>query len=833
MLSRSRGGNIYCMKSDDKQIAEYVVNNIDVAIEKGWVKVFYQPVIRTLTGQLCGAESLARWIDPEYGFLAPNKFIGPLEESGQIHKLDCFIVDKVCSDIAERLGNNLDTVAVSVNFSKLDFETADMLEVVKNAVAKYNIPRDYIHIEITESMIVSNADLMRGVIDGFRNAGFEVWMDDFGSGYSSLNHLKDYEFDTIKMDMEFLASFTDKSKAIMTSAISMAKDIGLMTLAEGVETQEQVDFLYSIGCGKLQGYFYGKPLPLDEFFEHIKEKGITIEPRRWRHYYQAGSFCARYTDEPLEIIEDDGKDFRTLFMNKAYKRQIFTRDYTIEELDHVIYKTKSPLLKKYREYADTIEKTKNLETFYYTFDGNIICFQGVEISEMEGKHLIKGSVRNISLDNDFKKQNNVGNKLRELNHLFESIMIINIEKDTIFPLIGRSKYIEIPETTNNVLQEHLNRLVEGFIADVDRDKFFEFTNTSTLKSRIEASDNGYISNLFRFKGPDGNYKWKEMSIMMVPGSAGKEYLVCGKATADDAAHFFEKDNKIHNLEDYGIKSDDVFSLKMWESIVAGSSVKFFWKDKDCRFLGASRAFLDFFDVKIEDILGKTTKEMGWLVDEKAYDDAIQEVLSKGNNVLKLPGQCIINGIVHNVMSDKRPIYENGQIIGLMGHVIDVDEELSRLDKTYNERRLDPVTGLMNVSALADVTRSYAHNYAVNNVNYALLILRNEYHHRIVEDYGEEFGNKLLKRAGEVILEVTDGKCAVAKCLGADFAMITDVTEVGELKALVDKLRTELESIKKLDGYDLTLKIHIAYKLRNEEGITDENMYSAVLDVLMK
>jgi GGDEF domain-containing protein len=185
------------------------------------------------------------------------------------------------------------------------------------------------------------------------------------------------------------------------------------------------------------------------------------------------------------------------------------------------------------------------------------------------------------------------------------------------------------------------------------------------------------------------------------------------------------------------------------------------------------------------------------------------------------------------MSDKRPIYENGQIIGLMGHVIDVDEELSRLDKTYNERRLDPVTGLMNVSALADVTRSYAHNYAVNNVNYALLILRNEYHHRIVEDYGEEFGNKLLKRAGEVILEVTDGKCAVAKCLGADFAMITDVTEVGELKALVDKLQTELEDIKKLDGYDLTLKIHIAYKLRNEEGITDENMYSAVLDVLMK
>lgn len=321
---------------NDRNIADYVVKNIDVAIEKGWVKVFYQPVIRTLTGQLCGAESLARWVDPVLGFLSPDKFIGPLEDSGQIHKLDSFIVEKVCSDISERLEKNLDTVSASVNFSKLDFENADMLRVVENAVAKYNIPRDYIHVEITESMIVSDAILMKKVIDGFRNAGFEVWMDDFGSGYSSLNHLKDYEFDTIKMDMEFLASFTDKSKAIMTSAITMAKDIGILTLAEGVENEEQVEFLNSIGCGKLQGYYYGKPQPIEDFFDHIAEKGITIEPRKWRQYYQAASFYAKYTEEPLEIIEDDGKDFRTLFMNDAYKRQIVTRNYSLKEMDQLI-----------------------------------------------------------------------------------------------------------------------------------------------------------------------------------------------------------------------------------------------------------------------------------------------------------------------------------------------------------------------------------------------------------------------------------------------------------------------------------------------------------------
>ena len=815
----------------DDPIAKYVVENIDIAIEEGWVKIYYQPVIRTLTGQLCGAESLARWIDPVHGFLSPDKFIGPLEDANLIYKLDSYIVEKACSDISEKLKNDHDAVPVSVNFSKLDFETADMLEVVENAVEKYNVPRDYIHIEITESMIVSDAGLMKKIIESFRSAGFEVWMDDFGSGYSSLNLLKDYQFDTLKMDMAFLQSFTEKSKAILTATITMAKNIGIMTLAEGVETQEQVEFLNSIGCGKLQGYFYGKPMPAEEFHAHIKEMGITIEPRKWRHYYQTASFCARATEEPLEIIEDDGNDFRTLFMNKAYKRQILTREYSLSEIDSIIYKTKSPLLSKYREFADTIETTKNHETFYYTYNGNIICFQGEELAELEEKHLIKGSIRNISIDNDFKKQNVVGNKLRELNHLFESVMLINIEKKTIYPLLGQSNYIDVPE---NMLQEHLDRLVEGFIADADREKFYEFTEISSLKNRIEASDKGFIANLFRIKQPDGNYKWKEMSIMVIPGSAGKEYLVCGKATADDAQHYFANNNRAFNPEDYGITAEnDVFQSKMWESIVASSAIKFFWKDKNRRFLGGSKAFLDFFNVKLDDIIGKKDAEMGWLIDEKAFEEGELEVVNKGKFILKAPGQCIINGIVHNIVSDKSPIYENGQIIGLMGHVVDIDEEMSYLDKLYNDRRLDPITGLMNVSALAEATKSYAHNYASKGINYALLILRNENHQRIVEDYGLDFGNKLLKKTGEVILKVTEGKCAVAKCIGSDFAMVTDITDSATLNAMIDELREKKSDIKKMDGNDLTLKIRIGYKLRNEAGMIDENIYLAVLDELMK
>jgi EAL domain-containing protein (putative c-di-GMP-specific phosphodiesterase class I) len=140
--------------TDNSIIHDYVITHIDEAISNEWIKVYYQPVVRSLTGQLCSAEALARWIDPEYGLLAPGKFIGVLEECQLIYKLDCFIVQKVCQELHEHIIAGKPAFQVSINFSRLDFIKCDMLDVVEKAIEKYNIPRDYLHFEITESMIV-------------------------------------------------------------------------------------------------------------------------------------------------------------------------------------------------------------------------------------------------------------------------------------------------------------------------------------------------------------------------------------------------------------------------------------------------------------------------------------------------------------------------------------------------------------------------------------------------------------------------------------------------------------------------------------------------------
>ncbi len=252
----------------------YIIDNIDKALENQWVKVYFQPVIGTKENKLVAMEALTRWIDPVYGFLSPNDFISVLEENNLIYKIDTFVINKVCERLSYELKLNHPIVPISINLSRVDFVTCQPFEEVEKAIKKYNIDRKYICIEITESIAMEDPKLLTKAINQFRNAGYEVWMDDFGSGYSSLNALKDYPFDEIKIDMAFLKNFNDKSKAIISSTIAMAKKINIRTLTEGVENKEHYDFLKDIGCERIQGYYFSKPLPYEEVIELMKSKNL-------------------------------------------------------------------------------------------------------------------------------------------------------------------------------------------------------------------------------------------------------------------------------------------------------------------------------------------------------------------------------------------------------------------------------------------------------------------------------------------------------------------------------------------------------------------------------
>ncbi len=248
------------------KLEQYVMSHVDEAAEKGYLKVFYQPIVDIENGKLIELEALARWIDPVYGFLSPGEFIPVLEESRLIHKIDMFIISQVCKDqswLREKAGYD---VPVSVNLSRLDFMLTDIVGYIKNVVTENNVDTKNIHIEITESALVDDREELIKRIDELKSFGFEVWLDDFGSGYSSLNALQDFDFDVIKVDMRFMRTLDNKPQTavIVTSIIDMVKNLGVKSLVEGVETNDQYKFLQNIGTDMAQGFLFSKPVPIEE-----------------------------------------------------------------------------------------------------------------------------------------------------------------------------------------------------------------------------------------------------------------------------------------------------------------------------------------------------------------------------------------------------------------------------------------------------------------------------------------------------------------------------------------------------------------------------------------
>ena len=263
--------------SKSLKLQQHILDSLEAAIQSGAIRVQYQPIVRLSTGNICEAEALARWSDSELGTISPAEFIPTLEEYREIHRLDVHALKQVCRDYHARSVKGLPVLPVSVNLSRLDFELCDILSEVELAVTLNDIPRNMLRIEITESIGEEDTTVLNLGIERFRAMGYEVWMDDFGSGYSSLNVLKDYNFDTIKFDMKFLHGFdikkSDKAKYIISSNLKMARLMGMQALAEGVETGEQLEYLRSIGFDKAQGYYFGKPMNLDDIFT----SGIAVE----------------------------------------------------------------------------------------------------------------------------------------------------------------------------------------------------------------------------------------------------------------------------------------------------------------------------------------------------------------------------------------------------------------------------------------------------------------------------------------------------------------------------------------------------------------------------
>ena len=328
---------------------QYILENFDQALSRNWIRVYYQPIMRAVNREVCDEEALARWIDPVKGFLSPADFIPYLEDAGLIYKLDLYVLERVLENIKVKEAEGLYIVPHSINLSRSDFDACDMVEEIRLRVDAAGVGRDKISIEITESVIGSNFDFIKTQVERFQALGFPVWMDDFGSGYSSLDVLKSIKFNLLKFDMGFLRKLdeNDDGRIILTELMKMALALGIDTICEGVETEDQVRFLQEIGCSKLQGFYFSRPRPIEDALKYHRAHRQTgyENPEETAYFelicgvnlYDVGVIAREeqanlkntYSTLPMCIIEVNGDRTRFVRSNQSY-RDFFCRFFGID-----------------------------------------------------------------------------------------------------------------------------------------------------------------------------------------------------------------------------------------------------------------------------------------------------------------------------------------------------------------------------------------------------------------------------------------------------------------------------------------------------------------------
>lgn len=338
---------------EDMRQEQFIINEVNRAIEEEQFEVYLQPKINLVTDRSYGAEALVRWKHPERGMISPGEFIPIYERNGIIGRLDYYMWRHVCMLLRKWIDEGKNPNPISVNVSRVNIYNPQLVQIFKKLITEYQIPAELLNLELTESAFMEDQDLVMRTMSNLHQLGFKIMMDDFGSGYSSLNVLKDMEVDYLKVDMKFLQDeeFNGKGEKVLTSVIRMAKWLHLPSIVEGVETLEQVDFLKCIGCEYAQGFYYAKPMPIADYEAFIAreeamgakssaDENTMIVNELWNTRSSVSMFfdmletpiaIYEYRNDKLELLRSNNRYESDIVFDKSVSESEYNRRVQAEE----------------------------------------------------------------------------------------------------------------------------------------------------------------------------------------------------------------------------------------------------------------------------------------------------------------------------------------------------------------------------------------------------------------------------------------------------------------------------------------------------------------------
>ena len=790
----------------------FVLRNFEKAMEKGHIHVYYQPITRALTGKVCGLEALARWEDPEKGMILPGLFVPVLEKMKLIHLLDRYVIETTARLYHHLKGARHSVLSVSVNLSRVDFDTMKPFDFMEHIVSKYQVPRQFFHIEVTESALTRNSGVLKKELLRFKEAGYQLWLDDFGSGYSSLNVLQEFPFDLLKIDMAFLRNFNEESRKIIRSIILMAKNLSVHTLAEGAETKEQVDFLRESGCEKIQGWFYGKPMTSEDFEKKLMEGTYVPEGPLESVVMNRVGLVNVLTDKPVGLFLNRKDRFVLLLKNEALKQvadavygggNIYFEGNEVPH-GHPIYPWLRALIEGSRASGQeqSVVAMRNgfmLKNTIHSLAGNgILCGGTVSILNMSVKDE-HGPVQTLDM------------LYRNMMRVFDALYYYQGDKNTVDVILSSIPGMKPGSALTPAQWHHL----ADYVHPDDRKKFIQFTRPENIQKIAAASIHRLSASHFRIKDSHGQYRWKEV-IAMVMGKEEENHIFLG--AKDTALTPLAPVERAEFLRLYaaslpgGCKKEtkEERDRNFARALRRKSDFKFFWKDKNRRFLGASDAFLRYYGFASEgDILGKTDEDMGWHLGDSTYKEEEEKVLQKGQVSYNAQGKCIALGKLHAIRATKVPVYEGNEIIGLLGWFVDLNDETAMKEKDSLRSFTNEESGVLSYRGIVIEAEHYADAFQSTGMKYEGILLDIP----AIEDFGKAYGKdsrrELVRRIVKEIRASFGVRTVIGRMSVNRFLILQNMEEEGITEKELGILSRKIHEIRSIGGYPCTLFLRSA------------------------
>lgn len=668
--AKNRDGRPYVVFSREIQaraeLRDFILKAFEPAMENGQIKMAYEPVLRLLSGKINGIKASVVWEDPEKGTIPPEVFWPVLEEARLSGRLDLFVMDRVLQIQAERQQNGLLVIPVIFSISRLGMELMRPLEHLETVRETYGLPRQCVRIEFSERFMNESSSTIHREVDRFREVGYEIWVDHFGTKNLSNAVLYEDRFDLIELDRRFLDPLDEKRKTIITDVVKMAKHLGVHTLAKGVATEEEVDFLKKAGCENIRGPYVRKPGSHADVFNTLAQKGWTEERGLEAAVYQAAGLVDIVSEAPLALFLADNGKIQMLTMNAAYLAAAQKIGITSAAKAADFFKDQGRLFpERFAQYAEKAYGAPQKLT-YFVANHQYVQLETSFVAGIPEFWVGQAKLSHISADRPGWRPDRFDYTFRNAVMLFDEVFYIDMEKDEIKVIVSTDQRLSAGQTVKGI-REVFGTFCQRDIHPDDRALFLSFAETDTLVQRLRAAHQGRAEIIIRVRQKDGTYCRMVCRAALVVDAERTKVVLCawqdrleqrGAAPAVSAGAGAQ-----------GHKQTSAYRL--FQAILGDSKLPLFWKDTALQYVGASRAFLDLARVDTEaELIGKTAESFNWYTNPKAAEQAERRVIGEGKTVAAARRHVLVGGREQVIRVTEFPYYDEGgsAIAGVAGWI---------------------------------------------------------------------------------------------------------------------------------------------------------------------